>query len=319
MESTMNSCEVRDPLDVVAGKIRALWQRAEDQRLAAALLLREAKERVEAGEDPRFVSFPVWCQVHLPGRSSRDIRRLIKIANAPDPKSALDDLRVKTREQTRRWRNKPDSRESTMPSETECGASGNEPNETASASDIFEQLLGCLGERLHLPLADRASMVRSLADNLGVDAAVVQHPECANSQDNGGRDRPAATSDWQDVIAQASLAVYPNTDPHNDQEPLWWRGGLQSVALLAQEASILEHLPNSDRVTDLTLRLIDALAPAFLEAAIPQGKREKILRLLLFCGYRGFVDQLVRRCTEADEAQARRNGTQLDMFSDALA
>ena len=38
--------------------------------------------RVEAGEDPRFASFRDWCREMIPGRSDRDIRRLLKIARA---------------------------------------------------------------------------------------------------------------------------------------------------------------------------------------------------------------------------------------------
>jgi hypothetical protein len=65
----------RNPLDVVAEKILAFWKRADDRRVFAAMLLKEAKERVEAGEDPRFASFPEWCRERLPGRSNREIRR----------------------------------------------------------------------------------------------------------------------------------------------------------------------------------------------------------------------------------------------------
>ena len=35
----------RNPLDVVAEKILAFWKRADDQRVFAAMLLKEAKER----------------------------------------------------------------------------------------------------------------------------------------------------------------------------------------------------------------------------------------------------------------------------------
>ena len=75
----------RDPLDVVASKILIHWKESEDQRLTAALLLREAKGRVEAGEDEHFATFQAWCSEKLPGRSERDIRRLLLIANSPDP------------------------------------------------------------------------------------------------------------------------------------------------------------------------------------------------------------------------------------------
>src|SRR5215204_4262877 len=75
----------RDPLDVVVSKILIHWKESEDQRLTAALLLREAKGRVEAGEDGQFATLQAWCSEKLPGRSERDIRRLPQIANSPDP------------------------------------------------------------------------------------------------------------------------------------------------------------------------------------------------------------------------------------------
>jgi hypothetical protein len=130
----------RNPLDVVAEKILAFWKKADDQRVFAAMLLKQAKERVEAGEDARFASFPEWCRERLPGRSNRDIRRLLQIANAPDPKSMLDNMRAKTREDTRRWREKSrtDSRESAIHGETV-----GEPDATDPGSDrkIFAQFV----------------------------------------------------------------------------------------------------------------------------------------------------------------------------------
>jgi hypothetical protein len=91
-----------DSLDAVAGQILALWQKADDHRLAVAMLLKEARERVEAGEDPLFRSFRIWCHEKLPGRSERDIRRLIAIASAPDPTAAMTESRAKAKHQTRR-------------------------------------------------------------------------------------------------------------------------------------------------------------------------------------------------------------------------
>ena len=163
----------RNPLDVVAEKILAFWKRADDQRVFAAMLLKEAKERVEAGEDARFASFPEWCRESLPGRSNRDIRRLLQIANAADPKSMLDNMRAKTREDTRRWREKTrtDSRESAIHGETV-----GEPDASDAGSDrkIFARFITFLTQKQHLPLGLRISMAHRLVDALGVDLADLQ-------------------------------------------------------------------------------------------------------------------------------------------------
>jgi hypothetical protein len=140
-----------------------------------------------------------------------------------------------------------------------------------------------------------------------------EQPEPARDEDNGGREMPEAQHRQQDVVTESTLSVYPNADPHNDREPLWWRGALQLVSQLAQEASTLDDPPNSDRISDPTLQLIDVLAPIFLETPIPRGRRGKILELLLYCGYRDFVDQLVCRWAAADEAAASGQPEQLDL------
>jgi hypothetical protein len=161
------------PLDIVAGKILAFWKRADDQRVLAAVLLKEAKERVEAGEDARFASFPEWCRERLPGRSKRDIRRLLQIAKAPDPKSMLNKMRAKTREDTRRWREKTrtDSSESAIRGETV-----GEPDASDAGLDrkIFAQFITFLTQKQHLPLGLRVSMAHRLVNALGVEFADLQ-------------------------------------------------------------------------------------------------------------------------------------------------
>jgi hypothetical protein len=163
----------RNPLDVVAENILAFWKKADDQRVFAAMLLKEAKKRVEAGEDARFASFPEWCRERLPGRSSRDIRRLLQIANARDPMSMLDNMRAKAREDTRRWRerSRTDSRESAIQ-----GKTVGEPDETDPGSDrrIFAQFLAFLRQKQDLPLGLRISMAHRLVDALGIDPADLQ-------------------------------------------------------------------------------------------------------------------------------------------------
>ena len=88
---------VKKPLNTVAKMILNAWHKSDDQRLSAALLLKEAKERVEAGEDARFKSFRAWTVEMLPDRSDRDIRRLLQIANADDPHLAMTETRAKGR------------------------------------------------------------------------------------------------------------------------------------------------------------------------------------------------------------------------------
>jgi len=82
----------RDTLETIAGKINAYLKRSDDQRVSAAVLLREAKERVEGGEAGN-ISWVGWCRVNIKRRngkprSLRDIERLIAAAYAPDPLAA---------------------------------------------------------------------------------------------------------------------------------------------------------------------------------------------------------------------------------------
>jgi hypothetical protein len=94
----------RAPLDVVADKIIAFWKKSDDQRTAVAMLLKEAKERVASGEDKRFLTFKAWCHDLLPGRSDRDIRRLLQRAYAPDPVAEGERQRRAARDSTARTR-----------------------------------------------------------------------------------------------------------------------------------------------------------------------------------------------------------------------
>jgi hypothetical protein len=104
------------------------------------------------------------------------------------------------------------------------------------------------------------------------------------------------------------LQIYPDVDPYCNKAPLWVRGALQSIGPLTQELSTLDHIPNCNRITELVLQLIDALAPVCLENPIPEQKRGIIVSLLQYCGYKNFADQLSRRWLELDKAQAPHNG-----------
>jgi hypothetical protein len=170
----------RDPLDVVARKILALLDKSDDQRLSAAMLLKESKERVNAGEDPRFASFRAWCWECLPGRSDREIRRLLQIANAPDPQCKLNAMRATTRDQTRRWRHKKrtDSRESASNRKiTEFELGGSEPSDAESDRKTFDRILEFLKQKRGLNCAVRISMARRLVAALDFALADMQNSD----------------------------------------------------------------------------------------------------------------------------------------------
>jgi hypothetical protein len=106
------------------------------------------------------------------------------------------------------------------------------------------------------------------------------------------------------VATPVELQIYPDADPYSNKAPLWVRGALQSIGPLTQELSTLEHIPNCSRITEVVLQLIDALAPVCLENPITVEKREKIVSLLRYCGYKNFADQLLHHWAEADAAIA---------------
>lgn len=73
------------PLDQVAQEINqrfVLAAKADDHRLAAGLLLAEARSRL-AVEFPEM-TWTAWCHANIK-RSTRDIKRCLAIAKAPDP------------------------------------------------------------------------------------------------------------------------------------------------------------------------------------------------------------------------------------------
>jgi hypothetical protein len=97
-----------DTLEVIGGKIQAYLKRSDDQRLSAAMLIAEAKARIDAGEmfEPPSVkdnpqdeavvyaalrAGPTWqsyCALYIQ-RSDRDIRRLLAVARSDDPVAAV--------------------------------------------------------------------------------------------------------------------------------------------------------------------------------------------------------------------------------------
>ena len=94
--------DAADTLDVVAGKIKAFLQRADNQRITAAKLLAEARERVEAGE-AGDIRWEIWCRKHIE-RSPRDVRRLLALLRSDDPTAKLAQDRQAARDGMARLR-----------------------------------------------------------------------------------------------------------------------------------------------------------------------------------------------------------------------
>lgn len=92
----------REPLDIVAQKIATHAKKADDYVIAAAMLLREARERVEAGEAGE-VTWYAWARKNIPLQESR-LRDLKRIAEAKDPRKELERQRRLGRERAERHR-----------------------------------------------------------------------------------------------------------------------------------------------------------------------------------------------------------------------
>jgi DUF3102 family protein len=83
-------------LDALCREIREEWQNADknydDARLRIGRLLVEAKTLVKDGE------WKEWCRENVPGKTERDIRRLIAMAKSADPEAAREAEKTKARE-----------------------------------------------------------------------------------------------------------------------------------------------------------------------------------------------------------------------------
>ncbi len=122
-----------DTLDTIGGKIQAYLKKSDDQRLSAALLLLQAKTRIENGEtfDGGLTEWRGYCSIYLPDRSARDIRRLLKIAGADDPEAAIDAERAARRESDARRAERTRSCPAEPPAAAVAEVKG-EPNPSAA-------------------------------------------------------------------------------------------------------------------------------------------------------------------------------------------
>jgi hypothetical protein len=98
----MDLPDSNDPLDVVARKIVAHANKADENVISAAMLVREARRRVEAGE-AGDVKWYGWAPKNIKLSVSR-LRELQRIAAADDPAAELERQRKLTQKRVEEHR-----------------------------------------------------------------------------------------------------------------------------------------------------------------------------------------------------------------------
>ena len=100
----MTEVNTKEPLDVVARQIEAHAKKSEEQVISAAMLVREARRRVEAGEAGK-ISWYDWAPKNISLSLSR-LRELQSIAAADDPEKELERQRKLTQKRGKEHRAK---------------------------------------------------------------------------------------------------------------------------------------------------------------------------------------------------------------------
>ena len=94
----------KEPLETLAEKITQCATQADEHTITAALLIREARKRVEAGEAGETTWYE-WARNNIKLSMSR-VRELQRIGDAKDPQKELERIRKKTQERVERHREK---------------------------------------------------------------------------------------------------------------------------------------------------------------------------------------------------------------------
>jgi hypothetical protein len=100
----MTDAKMAEPLDVLARDIEEHAQRSEEHVIEAAVLVRKARRRVEAGEAGEITWYE-WGRKNIKLSPSR-LYELQCIAEAEDPAKELERLRQLTRERVKKHREK---------------------------------------------------------------------------------------------------------------------------------------------------------------------------------------------------------------------
>ncbi len=93
------------PLDAVARKIKEHAEKSDEYLIEAAMLMREARRRVEDGEAGDHIKWYTWARENIKLSYSR-LYELQCIAEADDPRKELERIRKLTRERVKEHREK---------------------------------------------------------------------------------------------------------------------------------------------------------------------------------------------------------------------
>lgn len=100
--SELDAGTADEPLDAVARRIEGHSRKSDDETITAAMLVREARRRVEAGEAGPATWFE-WAPANIRLSRSR-LYELQRIADADDPRAELERIRRMMRERAKRHR-----------------------------------------------------------------------------------------------------------------------------------------------------------------------------------------------------------------------
>src|SRR5579859_4618835 len=90
-----------DTLETISGIIKRLWDKHDGQRATLAVLVAQAKRMVEENSDPEYIRGRRWIDFACEefGRGEREVRKLLRIGNSPDPVAAHETEKARRREQ----------------------------------------------------------------------------------------------------------------------------------------------------------------------------------------------------------------------------
>ena len=170
----------QDTLPVVAGKAVALLNKAQSQRATAAVLIAEAKRRVDAGEpvDGEVMKWRQFCLKYIP-RSDREIRKLVAAGRSGDADGYLDKIRATEAKAQKSLRKRRADASPHFPEENqpltskaadlkariaESREAEKEPNEASAREDSWEAFLEA-HSRLESVVKEVVQIARSLSGN----------------------------------------------------------------------------------------------------------------------------------------------------------